>query len=390
MPDSLCRLTVAACSDDEHCAVDLALPTDMDIGQLMPQIVDLVHRDSVLPVTGRRWRLSRLGDPPMDESMTLNDNSIRDGDVLLLTAIEPSAPEWVVCDPSHALARGVPVDGRPPLQMVPADLLRASGRTRCGDARVVGSSVPHRRPTSSPALVLPSLRRLAPSWFGASTTLAVPLSLVAVIFTAAVGFLAVPPGPPGTDLLLASAAAFSVAILLLRLTGCGRICLTAIATVSALIGAVAAAVVMWRLQPNAAGAALATMSLAVLGVAPRLSMALRGISPSTPTIDDADDGMPQTVAAKAELTHRTLSGLVCGASVAASLGAASVALGQIRDPGSALRDTTFTAVIALILVLRVRTHADADSSHRPCHRRDMSPPPQVSLPLPYRLRDKRI
>ena len=145
---------------------------------------------------------------------------------------------------------------------------------------------------------------------------------------------------------------------MLRVTGCGRICLTAIATVSALTGAVAIAVVMWRLQANAAGAAFATISLATLGVAPRLSMALSGISPSMPDIDDTDDAMPETVAAKAELTHRTLTGLVCGASMSASLGAASVALGQIRHPGSALRDMTFTAVVAIILLLRVRTHAD--------------------------------
>ena len=45
MPDSLCRLTVAACSEDAHCAVDLALPADMYIGQLMPAILDIVHCD---------------------------------------------------------------------------------------------------------------------------------------------------------------------------------------------------------------------------------------------------------------------------------------------------------------------------------------------------------
>src|SRR6478609_7195145 len=119
MPESLCRLTVAACSDDAHCAVDLALPTDMDIGHLMPQIVDIVHGDKVLPVTGRRWRLSRLGDSPLDESMTLNDSSVHDGEVLLLTAIEPSSPEWVTCDPSHALARRGSGGEGLPLRMVP-------------------------------------------------------------------------------------------------------------------------------------------------------------------------------------------------------------------------------------------------------------------------------
>jgi type VII secretion integral membrane protein EccD len=347
MPESLCRLTVAACSDDAYCAVDLALPTDMDIGQLMPQLVDIVHRDKALPLTGRRWRLSRLGDSPLDESMTLNDSSIHDGEVLLLMAVDPSSPEWVACDPSHALARrgsggeGLALRVVPPICCVllgaigAATLAWSAARTASAAQIITATCIAVA--AAAGAVVVRRLRHLA-----------VPLSLVAVIFTAAVGFRAVPPGPPGTDLLLASAAVFSVTILLLRLTGCGRACLTTIATVSALIGAVAAAVVMWRLQPNAGGAALATMSLAVLGFAPRLSMALNGIGPSTPTIDDADAGF----------THRTLSGLICGASVAASLGAASVALGQLRDPGSALRDTTFTAVIALILLLRVRTHAD--------------------------------
>lgn len=357
MPDSLCRLTVAACSEDAHCAVDLALPADMYIGQLMPAILDIVHCDSVLPVTGRRWWLSRLGDSPLDESMTLNDNNIRDGDVLLLTATEPSAPERVVCDPSHALARHGSGGGGPILRTVPAIccvLLCAVGAATLAWSAARTPSAAHIATGACVAVA---------AVVGAVVVrrrhyLSVPLSLIAVFFAAAVGFLAVPPGPPGTGLLLACAAAFAAAILMLRVTGCGRICLTAIATVSALTGAVAIAVVMWGLQANAAGAALATISLATLGVAPRLSMALSGISPSMPDIDDTDDAMPETVAAKAELTHRTLTGLVCGASMSASLGAASVVLGQIRHPGSALRDMTFTAVVAIILLLRVRTHAD--------------------------------
>jgi hypothetical protein len=36
----------------------------------------------------------------------------------------------------------------------------------------------------------------------------------------------------------------------------------------------------------------------------------------------------------------------------------SVAVGQISEPGSALRDAAFIALIALIVVLRVRTHVD--------------------------------
>ena len=98
-------------------------------------------------------------------------------------------------------------------------------------------------------------------------------------------------------------------------------------------------------------------------------MALSGISPSMPDIDDTDDAMPETVAAKAELTHRTLTGLVCGASMSASLGAASVALGQIRHPGSALRDMTLPPSLQLSCCCECAPTPTA-SSHRSRHIRD--------------------
>jgi type VII secretion integral membrane protein EccD len=173
----------------------------------------------------------------------------------------------------------------------------------------------------------------------------VPLSLIAVLYAGAVGFLTVPPGQPASGLLLASAVTFSAAILLLRITGLGRTCLTSIATLGALIAAVAAAGATWGLQLNAVGAALVTLSLATLGLAPRLSMVI--------SRTDAD-----AVAPSAGLCHRILTGLVMGSSIAAALGAASVAIGETRGAGSALRDTTFTAVVALVLLLRMRTHVD--------------------------------
>lgn len=51
-------------------------------------------------------------------------------------------------------------------------------------------------------------------------------------------------------------------------------------------------------------------------------------------------------------THQTLTGLVVGAAIAAALGSATVAAGL------ALRDAAFTAVVALALLLRVRTNVD--------------------------------
>jgi hypothetical protein len=48
-----------------------------------------------------------------------------------------------------------------------------------------------------------------------------------------------------------------------------------------------------------------------------------------------------------------------GSCFVAVLGAAAVAIHEVRGAGSVLRDTSFIAVVALALLLRVRTHVDA-------------------------------
>src|SRR5699024_8760709 len=112
----------------------------------------------------------------------------------------------------------------------------------------------------------------------ADPLICVTLSLVAVLYAGAVGFLAVRTGTTASGLLLGSAVVFAVALLLLRVTDCGRTCLTAIATMGASISAVAAACASWGLQLAAGGAVLVALSFATLGLAPRLSMALDGVT----------------------------------------------------------------------------------------------------------------
>ncbi|MCV7302426.1 type VII secretion integral membrane protein EccD [Mycobacterium barrassiae] len=336
MRDSLCRLTVAACADDIHRMVDLALPTDIHIAQLLPLIVDIVHPHGT---NGRDWRLSRLGDLPLDDCSTLNDNDVRHGEVLLLTAIDPPITEWVGCDPCLAVAAGVTQGSAPVLRILPtvccvllgglgALMLTRSAGT--GDV-LVGS-----------CLAVAAATGAAVSWrLRADPRICVPLSLVTILYAGAVGFVSVPPGPTASGLLLASAAVLAAAVVLSRITRCGTPYLTAIATLSALIVAVAAAAATWRLQLAAGGAALVTLSLALLGGAPRLSMMLNRMP--------VDSAVPDVGSC-----HQTLTGLVMGSSAAAALGAASVAAGD----GSALRGTAFAAVVALVLVLRMRTHVD--------------------------------
>jgi type VII secretion integral membrane protein EccD len=70
-------------------------------------------------------------------------------------------------------------------------------------------------------------------------------------------------------------------------------------------------------------------------------------------------GTAPDAAPNVELCHRVLTGLVVGSSIGAALGATSVAIGEVRDAGSAFRGTAFAAIVALVLLLRVRTHVDS-------------------------------
>ena len=100
---SLCRLTVQDGEDAGSLAVDLALPRNADVGLLMPPIVDLVHRDDD-PAAARRWRLARICGSPLDESMTLNENDVRDGDLLVLTTADAPTLRWASRDPYCTVA----------------------------------------------------------------------------------------------------------------------------------------------------------------------------------------------------------------------------------------------------------------------------------------------
>ena len=344
MPDSLCPLIVAVCTDDTHCAIDLTLPADMHISQLLPQIVDIVHRDAE-PDYARDWRLSKLGGLPIDESMTLNDNDVRAGDVLMLTTVDPPVAAWVDYDPCHAIA-ALGHTMSPVLRILPVICCLMLGGF--GAAALV---LPTTRPTATDLVTGTCLAVAAAA--GAAVIrrvhgdplICIPLNLIAVLYAGAIGYLSVPPGPHASGVLLASAAMLCVAILQFRVTGCGRTCLTALATVCAMVAATSAATVTWSMQLSAGGAALVTLSLATLAFAPRLAMLLSGTAP---------DAVPDV-----GLCHRILTGLVLGSSISTALGVISVAIGEIGDERSALSPSAFAAIVALVLLLRVRTHVDS-------------------------------
>jgi hypothetical protein len=102
---------------------------------------------------------------------------------------------------------------------------------------------------------------------------------------------------------------------------------------------------------------LATVSLAILGLAARFSITAAGLTPAMP-IPDHDAADDHVVAeAQATTAHRALTGLVIGSAAATAIGTVLVAAGCI--PESRPSAAAFAVVVALVMVLRTRTHIDA-------------------------------
>ena len=355
MPDPLCRLSIQR---GPH-TVDLVLPTETPVGVLLPSIVDLVQCGGVAVDEGRQWHLSRVGQARLNSASSLHDNGIRDGDLLLLTTAATPAPEWIEDDPWHAVIDAADT-GRTPS--------RVTATAACLCAVVLGATalVWSGIVTHAPGHVITGGTIASAAAVGAATVrranpdpvLCTTLSVIAVVFAAAAGFLAVPAGPSTANSLLAAAVACSISILLLRVTRCGAVCLTALAMLNALTSAASACGVAWTLPVATTGAALSALSLGALGVSARLSIASAGLAPVMSSPDERAGGVLASETPRAVSAHHTLTGLVIGSAGATALGTALVAWDCVDDGRMWPKGAVFAVVVGLVMVLRARTHID--------------------------------
>jgi type VII secretion integral membrane protein EccD len=311
----------------------------MPVAALLPAIVELAGQPS--SESPRAWRLDRIGGPTLNESITLVDNDVHDGDVLVLA-------------PSNAPPLGL-------LQWDSCQMVADAGSSSvigsirsevtCVWAAVVGSLAlcSGTAAQSTIHLLIAMIGTCAAGGFAIARRSAAT-GLASVPLAAAAGSLAVPSGPGAANVFLAAVAAATMSLLMLRWIDDGLSTLAATACVSTLVAASAVAPVLGPVPIATVGAALAVVALGVLAVSGRISILLSGLAPDQQG-NDAD--------ARAVRGHAALTGLVAGCSVGAALGVVLVAFGchQHDAPGAA--GTGFAAVVALVLLLRVRTHADA-------------------------------
>jgi type VII secretion integral membrane protein EccD len=102
MAGGLSRVTIVS----PHSRVDLALPTNVPLVDVLPTVLDLAGGATDEPARRTGWVLARLGGPDLDNSRTPAQLSVRDGELLYLRPRGGDAPAMVFDDLVDAVATG--------------------------------------------------------------------------------------------------------------------------------------------------------------------------------------------------------------------------------------------------------------------------------------------
>ena len=289
---ALCRVSIQLGA----IAMDVALPTEVPLGVLLPSLCEIAARHGVIhrSQAGSSPRyLSIPGLPALDSSKSLSEMAIRDGTVLMLSEYDVPAPAIR----AHHDA---------------AEVLATTG-----------------------AVWTPEFSRLAGL-------------LTAVALTTVSTFLVVPGSSAAPRLLLSAAATAMVCVIAASFTDHGGRTLTVIALIGGFICATALPATVFAVPIARTGVGLVVVSIIVLSVAGRVSVKLSGLGPRSPDLvvnlgPDAED--------KARCARQWLSCLTSAGAVCAAL-AVAIAVGGAPPtwPICAL-----AAAVTAVLLLRART-----------------------------------
>lgn len=350
---------------DGH-TVDLSLPAAVPIAELMPSVLDLLRTErdlGAVTATPARYQLSLPGTRPVDPSMTLAHNGIRNGALLVLTRSTTELPAPSFDDAAEAVSSTLAEAARP--------WTRQSSRLTGAIASIwlagLGALLMLRRSfhhdTLGVAVTTACVALLAAVLAGRvyrEPVAAVTLGLTATGFAAAAGFLAVPDGPGPPNALLAAMAAGVVAVLAVRATGCGALTFTTVSCLALVIAVAALATVVIAGPLRVMGSLTTVVSLALLEVSARLSIAWAGLSPQLPARLDGRHGepAPDQLRRSALRADDILTCLVVASTAASATGAVCTAFGADAAVGARSGAVSFAAITGAVLLLRARSHPD--------------------------------
>lgn len=365
----------------------MAIPVDVPVALVIPSVVDMVaahSRTNDFDNQGERyepadWVLARIGQPPLSNSLSLGEQGVRDGELLMLENSANTAPTPLFDDIMYnvAVADSQHFRGWNP------DTARVTGSILAALTMLAGCTGLLAAPDAMPGwitgvialgvavLLVAGAMVLSRVYGDPKTSLVLGGCALPLAFTG--GMLIVPDHYGWPHLLLGSTLFGATAILAWRVTGVGLGLFIGAGTI-ALFVVPAALVGLLTEQPlEAVGAVVAAVGLGALSLAPRISMALAKLplppvpSPGTPidpTEDDPDDhrALPtlDVLQAKSARARTYLSGLVSATTLVTVVGALTAI-----DPdygGFYWQGIALALVCAAVLMFRSRTYAGAEQA----------------------------
>ncbi|MCG5431810.1 type VII secretion integral membrane protein EccD [Mycobacterium sp. MYCO198283] len=336
-------------------AVDLALPAGVPVVELLPPIVDMLHRRPGAPrwQAGGRWQLSRPGQPPLNVFATLAGSAVADGELLVLdtAAQHHRGPVFDAVAETVARASTRAFDEHSARRL--ADMAAVLFTALSAVVTVIAAG---RQPDPGLAVApavfaITSLAAAGVARRRCGTPIAV-LPWCSVVFAGAAGATAVPGSPGSAHAVLAAVAAGCAAVVAARLRELSAVAALAVVMTAGAIAAAAALDTSIGVPWRSSAPVVAIGGVLLLAAAP--AMALRAGGTPLPTAHPVTP--PDAELATAAARTRTLfTGLVCGAAATAAAGSGLTVLTADGHLAAMLCGATVSAA----LLLRSRSHTDA-------------------------------
>ncbi|HWF27004.1 MAG TPA: type VII secretion integral membrane protein EccD [Mycobacterium sp.] len=319
-----------------NAVVDLSLPAGVPVAALIPPIVDILegrNNESSSDLVGSRYHLSLPGASALDASTTLAQNGVRNGAVMVLSQARTPPPVPRYDDVAEAVSATLAATARCSSQPRHRQATRLTGAVVASSLTGIGAVSLIRNAfcvngiryfgVTAGVAALAGLVALLYAVFAhrahADAIAGLTLSVIATVFAAAAGFLAVPGAPGVPGVLLAAMGAAVMSVLAMRLSGCGVVTLTAVSCFAIVVAIAALVGVVTAAPLHIIGSVSALVSFGLLGVAARASIVLAGLSPRLPPAPDLDTA--DCLAAKAVRADNWLTSLLAAFSCSAAAGA---------------------------------------------------------------------
>lgn len=369
--------------------IDVGLPANVGIADYIDDVIDIANdqlalRDPTNDVefdrTVGKWTLARLDGGPIEPHRSLAEAGIYDGDLLMIREVGRPVSPLLFDDIDDTFGH----DER----VIRTWLARNAAALTCfGTALMATTALAALLPTWADDPLIPAAA-LALGTLGVVLACAVAYRaasaqrsawLAAVAFPLVFGgsLYVVPGGFGATSLPMAFALTALSALLVLLISGAGRALHTGVIAACTFGVISATAMLIWQPPLRTVGATLATGSVIVIYLAPRLTIALSKLPiPRVPTagepLDDIEtqggttvEGVnavgKQVIPTEQGLITRVrrgnayLTGILVAAALAAVIGSY---LAVDVSSGFFWQGTAFAVVVATVLCLRGRSHHD--------------------------------